>query len=443
MRYIVASTAAVWVVAASLASAQFDLAWTWNRHPVNVFTTGAITTTRGWEFTVSQPFQVVAIGVYDLELFFGPGPTALSFPGLAQAHPVALWNVSNQTTPLATGVALTGQATPLCRDGYRYASITPTLLMPGQNYVVSAFWPGDSGPGNFDPYPDLASGSAGPVTVDPRVTLVQSRHLLFGGANQFPSSITGGPGAPFYMGLINFRIDPGQCEPNPAPELATTFQGGNGQAGNMFDVRATNPLGLTVTGWQINLNDEVTATTPVTVRVYVRQDTFAGHESSPEGWTLLGTADVLSWGANQATPVPIGGLSLPFDQTIGVFITTDFITSQPPPGSPPFLNYTNQPPGASRYSNSGLVITTGVGKANPLFTGATFFAKTWNGGVLYDVGTPCYPDCTGEGSLTVADFGCFQTRFVAGDPYADCNGVGGLTIADFGCFQTEFVAGCP
>ncbi len=59
-------------------------------------------------------------------------------------------------------------------------------------------------------------------------------------------------------------------------------------------------------------------------------------------------------------------------------------------------------------------------------------------------GSPlCYPDCNGVGGLTIADFGCFQTRFVAGDPYADCNNTGTLTIADFGCFQTAFVAGCP
>ncbi len=56
---------------------------------------------------------------------------------------------------------------------------------------------------------------------------------------------------------------------------------------------------------------------------------------------------------------------------------------------------------------------------------------------------PCYPDCDGVNGLTVADFGCFQTKFVAGDPYADCDGVNGLTVADFGCFQTKFVAGCP
>ena len=58
-------------------------------------------------------------------------------------------------------------------------------------------------------------------------------------------------------------------------------------------------------------------------------------------------------------------------------------------------------------------------------------------------GCSCYADCTADGALTVADFGCFQTQFVAGDPYADCNGDGSLTVADFGCFQTKFVAGCP
>jgi hypothetical protein len=55
----------------------------------------------------------------------------------------------------------------------------------------------------------------------------------------------------------------------------------------------------------------------------------------------------------------------------------------------------------------------------------------------------CYADCNLSGTLTIADFGCFQSKFAAGDPYADCNQSGGLTIADFGCFQSEFAAGCP
>ncbi len=56
---------------------------------------------------------------------------------------------------------------------------------------------------------------------------------------------------------------------------------------------------------------------------------------------------------------------------------------------------------------------------------------------------PCYPDCNHDSVLTIADFGCFQMKFVSGDPYADCNHTGSLTIADFGCFQSSFVQGCP
>ncbi len=55
----------------------------------------------------------------------------------------------------------------------------------------------------------------------------------------------------------------------------------------------------------------------------------------------------------------------------------------------------------------------------------------------------CYPDCNQSGTLTIADFGCFQAAFAAGNMYADCNASGTLTIADFGCFQAAFAAGCP
>ncbi len=61
----------------------------------------------------------------------------------------------------------------------------------------------------------------------------------------------------------------------------------------------------------------------------------------------------------------------------------------------------------------------------------------------YDPDGGCYPDCDHSGMLTVADFGCFQSSFVAQDPYADCTGEGQLTVADFGCFQMKFVQGCP
>ncbi len=63
--------------------------------------------------------------------------------------------------------------------------------------------------------------------------------------------------------------------------------------------------------------------------------------------------------------------------------------------------------------------------------------------IRIDLGPSCYPDCNQSGNLTIADFGCFQGAFAAGNLYADCNASGTLTIADFGCFQASFAAGCP
>ncbi|MCC6661156.1 MAG: hypothetical protein IT437_09750 [Phycisphaerales bacterium] len=54
----------------------------------------------------------------------------------------------------------------------------------------------------------------------------------------------------------------------------------------------------------------------------------------------------------------------------------------------------------------------------------------------------CYPDCNGDGVLTLSDFGCFTTKFALHDPYADCNGDGVLNLADLGCFSTKFGLGC-
>jgi hypothetical protein len=60
-----------------------------------------------------------------------------------------------------------------------------------------------------------------------------------------------------------------------------------------------------------------------------------------------------------------------------------------------------------------------------------------------DVTFYCYPDCNGDGQLTLSDFGCFQTKFGLNDPYADCNRDGVVNLSDFGCFQLKFGLGCP
>ena len=62
----------------------------------------------------------------------------------------------------------------------------------------------------------------------------------------------------------------------------------------------------------------------------------------------------------------------------------------------------------------------------------------------------CYADCdnsTGAGVLDLVDYLCFQSSFVAGDPYAcDCDtgtGPGVCDMLDFICFQKAFMSGCP
>ncbi len=90
----------------------------------------------------------------------------------------------------------------------------------------------------------------------------------------------------------------------------------------------------------------------------------------------------------------------------------------------------------------GLFIGTGVNLQTFAITGPfTGQAQVVAGPV--EVKISCHADCNESGSLTIADFACFQIAFVQGDPYADCNGSGSLTIADYVCFQSNFIAGCP
>ena len=76
---------------------------------------------------------------------------------------------------------------------------------------------------------------------------------------------------------------------------------------------------------------------------------------------------------------------------------------------------------------------------SPFTAGGTFSAAAY----AAPAAPTCYPDCDGDIALTLADFGCFQTKFALTDPYADCNGDTVLNLADFGCFQTAYALGCP
>ncbi|MCA9279277.1 MAG: hypothetical protein R3B58_13535 [Phycisphaerales bacterium] len=55
----------------------------------------------------------------------------------------------------------------------------------------------------------------------------------------------------------------------------------------------------------------------------------------------------------------------------------------------------------------------------------------------------CYPDCDGNGVLSILDFSCFTNAYSSGDPYADCDGNSLFNVFDYICFGNAFAAGCP
>ena len=163
----------------------------------------------------------------------------------------------------------------------------------------------------------------------------------------------------------------GDCD---SGDLTTIFSGGNQFAGNMFDVTAIGGEDILIEGFDINI-DPGTAT----ISVYTRPGTYVGFENSSAGWTLMGSEVVTSAGENMPTFLDIGGLTIPAGEVYGFYVTvTDYPATS--------MNYTN---GDFVYTDDYLQINTGVGKANPDFTGSTFASRSWNGTIYY---------CAGEGS---------------------------------------------
>ena len=80
--------------------------------------------------------------------------------------------------------------------------------------------------------------------------------------------------------------------------------------------------------------------------------------------------------------------------------------------------------------------------------GNTIHPRTLVGSITISASC-CYANCdesTSPPILNALDFGCFLTKWAAGDPYANCDGSWNpppiLNALDFSCFLTKFAAGC-
>lgn len=155
-----------------------------------------------------------------------------------------------------------------------------------------------------------------------------------------------------------------------AASLTTTFAGGNGQDGNMFEISAINSV--TIRSFDGNLDGDDN------YEIYYKVGTYTGFEDAPGAWTLIGTAtNVISNGDGIATPIPIDiNVTIPQGETYSFYITSDGIGEG--------VNYTDGTAEHLVYvSDANIEIREGLGVEYSF--GDTYSPRVWNGTVYYDL----------------------------------------------------------
>jgi hypothetical protein len=156
-------------------------------------------------------------------------------------------------------------------------------------------------------------------------------------------------------------------------ELTTTFAGGNGQSGNMFDVRSTTRA-ITIEGFDVNL---IAGTH--TVEIYYKAGSYVGFDTNAAAWTLAASVpNVTSVEIDTPTSVPVTlSIVIPAGQTYAFYVTTTT-------GSMRYTNGTTE--GAPYASDTYIVIHEGLGKAYPF--SSSFTPRVFNGNVYYRTTCP-------------------------------------------------------
>lgn len=158
--------------------------------------------------------------------------------------------------------------------------------------------------------------------------------------------------------------------------LSTTFAGGNQNAGNMFDITATNTV--TINSFDENLLSSGD------IAIYYKAGTHVGSEQTPGDWTLIGIATgVVTNGSGVATPIPLPiNITIPAGQTYAFYIT--FVD----PMDQARIAYTNgSAVGNVFVADANIQIKEGTGKSYPFLN--NFSPRIFNGNVHYTDGEDC------------------------------------------------------
>ncbi len=177
----------------------------------------------------------------------------------------------------------------------------------------------------------------------------------------------------------------GGTVPIPGPQLGggalTTLFAANNQGaatgGVYFDLEAVGGEDVDVTSWDTSLE----ATFTGDVSVWYRPGTFAGFETSPAGWVLIGTAvGVASAGTDVPTPLNVGAT-----HTIVAGDINGIALSLTPTAGAAGHTYTNGTGGNQVYNDGVLELRAGSAN-NVAFSPGVFSPRVWNGTVYYDTG---------------------------------------------------------
>jgi hypothetical protein len=192
--------------------------------------------------------------------------------------------------------------------------------------------------------------------------------------------------SPVHSSCFNYGEVP-QCT---AGSLTSHYDGGNGQAGNMFDVKAVNDIIIHGLDIHVDVNDTVNA------MVYTYAGPYASVMETPNAWTKIFEGEVHGHGVGFPTPLPdfASGVSVKAGDTRSFYVTLE--TSN--------IDYSNgDSEGAVLVQDNSIIVYQGRGVAYPF--GGTYAPRTFNGMVRYTT-------CGGEST-------CVSWRQTG-----DCSGTG-------------------
>jgi len=154
--------------------------------------------------------------------------------------------------------------------------------------------------------------------------------------------------------------------------LLTTFADNNSSDGNMFTIKALNPM--LIKSFDINpVNSN-------TFEVYFKRGSYVGFETNPSAWTLAAQKFVNSTGAGTQLDLD---LNIPVSQNEEVsFYVTNANSDN--------LNYRNGPgEGVLFSSDVNLEFYSGIGIQYPFAQGGSIFRnRVFNGNIIYEILDP-------------------------------------------------------